>query len=73
MSVLASARVKSINDIGQTLGKRTVAEFVERAEVLREVLRLEVDYAQGFHIDRPMPIAEFFRAPRPRESVLNTL
>lgn len=70
-SPLDLSLVKSINDIGQTLGKRTVAEFVERAEVLREVLRLQVDYAQGFHIDRPTPIAEFFRTPRLRDSLLN--
>ncbi len=55
------AMVKSINEIGHLMGKRTVAEFVED-DVVREMLRdAGIDYAQGYAIGRPMPLAEFTR------------
>jgi EAL domain-containing protein (putative c-di-GMP-specific phosphodiesterase class I) len=50
------AMVKSINEIGQVMGKRTVAEFVESQEILAELSAIGVDYAQGYAIARPMPI-----------------
>jgi Amt family ammonium transporter len=53
--------VKSINDIAHLMGKKTVAEFVENEQVLQLARELGVDYVQGFHLARPMPIEEFFR------------
>jgi diguanylate cyclase (GGDEF)-like protein/PAS domain S-box-containing protein len=50
------AMVKSINEIGHVMGKQTIAEFVEDAQVLAELRRIGVDYAQGYGIGRPMPI-----------------
>ncbi len=45
--------VKSINQIGQVMGLRTIAEWVE-TEATWEMLReLGVDYVQGFWIHRP--------------------
>ncbi len=45
--------VKSINDIGHVMGKKTIAEFVEN-EAIRQALReIGVDYAQGYHIGKP--------------------
>ena len=54
------AMVKSINEIGHTMGKRTVAESVENAAILQKLKErgIGVDYAQGYHIGRPKPIAE---------------
>jgi diguanylate cyclase (GGDEF)-like protein len=54
------AMVKSINEIGHTMGKRTIAEFVESAAILRKLKLPEigVDFAQGYHIGRPRPIAD---------------
>ncbi len=52
------AMVKSINDIGHELGKRTVAEFVENDEILQRLHDLGVDYAQGYGIARPKAIGE---------------
>jgi diguanylate cyclase (GGDEF)-like protein/PAS domain S-box-containing protein len=54
------ALVKSINEIGHTMGKRTIAEFVENAAILRKLRLPEigVDYAQGYHIGRPRPITD---------------
>ena len=45
--------VTAINRIGHVLGKQTIAEFVESAELLAKLRELGVDYAQGFHIERP--------------------
>ena len=48
--------VKSIVTIAHTLGKETIAEGVETADVLHTLRDLDVDYVQGFHVGRPTPI-----------------
>jgi Amt family ammonium transporter len=35
-----------------------VAEWVESEAVLDELKRIGVDYAQGYHLARPMPLAQ---------------
>ncbi len=45
--------VRSLNEIGHFLGKKTVAEFVESQEVLARLRQIGVDYAQGFGIEKP--------------------
>ncbi|MGB5642135.1 MAG: PAS domain S-box protein [Gammaproteobacteria bacterium] len=52
------AMVKSINEIGHVMGKKTIAEFVENAAVLERLREIGVDYAQGYGIGRPKPIDE---------------
>ena len=47
------AIVMSINDIAHSLGKRTVAEFVENRAILELLVECGVDYAQGNHISLP--------------------
>jgi diguanylate cyclase (GGDEF)-like protein/PAS domain S-box-containing protein len=47
------AIVMSINDIAHSLGKRTVAEFVESREILKLLIDCGVDYAQGNYIALP--------------------
>ncbi len=44
------AIVTSINEIAHSFGKRTIAEFVESADVLRLLRESGVDYAQGYYI-----------------------
>ncbi|HWR87899.1 MAG TPA: EAL domain-containing protein [Acidiferrobacterales bacterium] len=48
------AIVMSINDIAHSLGKRTVAEFVENREILELLIECGVDYAQGNYISPPL-------------------
>lgn len=48
------AVVKSINEIGHFLGKKTIAEYVSDDEILGKVRELGVDFAQGFGISPPM-------------------
>ena len=50
------AMVKSINDIGQVMGKQTIAEGVENEEILRMLRELGVDYAQGYAAGRPQQL-----------------
>lgn len=54
--------LRSIVGVARTLGKTTIAEFVESPEALEVVRGLDVDYAQGYHIGRPVPVAEFVAA-----------
>jgi EAL domain-containing protein (putative c-di-GMP-specific phosphodiesterase class I) len=49
------AMVKSINEIGQVMGMKTIAEFVESDEIKRMLKRIGVNYAQGFAIGKPQP------------------
>ena len=52
------AVVRSINEIGHYMGKRTVAEFVESNETLKSIEEIGVDFAQGFQISRPRLLDE---------------
>lgn len=52
------ALVESIHKIGHLLGLETIAEFVENDEILNRVAELNIDFAQGFGIARPAPLAE---------------
>jgi EAL domain-containing protein (putative c-di-GMP-specific phosphodiesterase class I) len=48
--------VKSINEIGHVMGKRTIAEFVENDATLGALKDIGIDYAQGFGINIPQPV-----------------
>lgn len=50
------ALVRAISEVSRALGKETVAEFVESQAVLDILQEIGIDYAQGFHIGRPMTI-----------------
>lgn len=52
------AMVKAINEMGHVMGKRTVAEFVEKDAILVKLREIGVDYAQGFGIAKPRPLVE---------------
>ncbi|MFN6261747.1 MAG: EAL domain-containing protein [Chromatiaceae bacterium] len=48
--------VKAMAEIAHALGRKSVAEFVENEQILTLLQQLGVDYAQGYHISKPMPI-----------------
>ncbi len=50
------AVVKSINEIGHFMGKRTVAEFVHDEATLAAAAEVGVDCVQGWHVEKPRPI-----------------
>jgi EAL domain-containing protein (putative c-di-GMP-specific phosphodiesterase class I) len=51
--------VEAISQIGKAMGIHTVAERVESDEVLQELARLGIGFAQGYHIAAPRSLAEF--------------
>ena len=53
--------ITAIVNLAQGFGRKTVAEGVENEKTLELLERLSVDYAQGFWIGRPQPLAH--RAP----------
>ncbi len=62
-SRLSEAVVRSITEIAHLLDMRAVGEQVETEEQLHRLQALQVDYAQGYVFQRPVPIADFFGLP----------
>ena len=54
--------LRSIVQMANGLGKKTIAEFVGNQESLQLLREHGVQYAQGYHIGRPRPLTEL-RAP----------
>ncbi|WP_188113732.1 bifunctional diguanylate cyclase/phosphodiesterase [Salinicola halimionae] len=50
--------VKAIADIAKGLGKKTVAEFVDKPSILPYLRKYNIDYVQGFYLGRPQPATE---------------
>ena len=51
----ACSMVKSINEIGHVMGKKTIAEFAEDGAIVAELRRMGVDFAQGDGVGQPIP------------------
>ncbi|MBZ4672710.1 MAG: hypothetical protein JG762_940 [Deferribacteraceae bacterium] len=47
--------VKNINEIGKTLGCKTIAEYVSSAEIFSKVIDIGIDYSQGYFFYKPSP------------------
>ena len=45
--------VRSINELGKVMGKKTIAEFVENREILAILEEIGVDFAQGYAVGMP--------------------
>ncbi|MDH5355750.1 MAG: EAL domain-containing protein, partial [Gammaproteobacteria bacterium] len=52
------AMVKSINDIGQVMGMKTIAEFVENDQIIEKLGEIGVNYVQGYGVEKPRPFVE---------------
>jgi len=61
------AMVESINRVGHVMGMRTIAEFVENADILERMRDIGVDFVQGYHLHQP----ESFSALALRRSAAN--
>ncbi len=58
-----AAMVSSINQIGHVMGLKTIAEFVENSEILDQLGKLGIDYAQGYAIHKPEPLTSWAKEP----------
>ena len=58
--------IEAVVRIAQGLGKETIAEFVTDEQTKRIVRRLGVDYAQGYHIGKPVPLAAILTTQQQR-------
>jgi diguanylate cyclase (GGDEF)-like protein len=54
--------IEAVVGIARGLGKQTIAEFVERAQIASFLERNGVDYLQGYWLGRPQPVAELLAA-----------
>ena len=59
---LSKVTVRALVEVAKVLGIPTLADCVERSEVLEELADLGVNFAQGFLIGIPRPIEAFFKA-----------
>jgi len=45
--------VKAIVDVARSMGKRTIAEFVEDEATLNMLREMQIDYVQGYYLHKP--------------------
>ncbi len=55
---VSEAMIAAITQVARVMGLATVAEYVTSEAVRRKVRELGVDYAQGYHIGEPIPLAD---------------
>ena len=66
------AMVRSFNELGQLLGKETIAEFVESLDIADELRKIGINYAQGHAYATPAPLGNFVPAFAPRLVVVSS-
>ncbi|MBV8497026.1 MAG: EAL domain-containing protein, partial [Gammaproteobacteria bacterium] len=55
---VSRSMVEAIGKVARALGIATIAECVESDAVLKELTRIGVDFAQGFHLAHPLPVEQ---------------
>jgi diguanylate cyclase (GGDEF)-like protein len=55
---LDEAAVRCFAEVARVVGVKTVAEFVDRPEVLAKLRAMGIDYGQGYLLHRPAPLDE---------------
>ena len=58
-----SSMVDAINRVGHVMGIKTVAESVEDDAILQRLRFIGVDFAQGYGIEVPCPLASIIPPP----------
>ena len=61
-SAVDQAMVKAIAQVAGVMGMQTIAEFVENAQGFETLNSIGIDYAQGYWIEKPRPLAEVLGA-----------
>lgn len=52
------AKITAINRVAKLIGVKTIAELVESEATIAKLREVGIDFAQGFGISRPRPLAE---------------
>ncbi|MDH3692609.1 MAG: EAL domain-containing protein, partial [Gammaproteobacteria bacterium] len=60
---ISLAIVRSINDIGKVMGKKTIAEHVENDQIYGTLKAVGVDYVQGYLLGRPQELDSVQQLP----------
>jgi EAL domain-containing protein (putative c-di-GMP-specific phosphodiesterase class I) len=55
---LPETGIRETSGVMRPIGKKTIAEFVADANAVGLLRDTSVDYAQGYYISRPQPVAE---------------
>ena len=63
------AMVRTIYDVAKVLKLQTIAEWVEDEATLDTLKSIGINYAQGFHISRPVMVSEFLLPPQQKKAV----
>jgi EAL domain-containing protein (putative c-di-GMP-specific phosphodiesterase class I) len=67
------AMVEAINNLGHVMNIRTIAEFVENQQILDVLRSLNVDYAQGYGIARPLPLIQMLESINTKPKVQSSV
>lgn len=51
------AKITAVNRVAKLIGVKTIAELVENEETITKLREVGIDFAQGFGISRPRPLA----------------
>lgn len=65
--------IRSVVDLGRSLGLKSTAEGVEDESTLSYLRRIGCDLAQGYHIGKPMPSEEVLKWARDHDASRETL
>ncbi len=66
------AMVQSISQIGHVMNIRTIAEFVENTAIEQRLSQMNVDFVQGYGIEKPRPFDEIIQDAHERASSVIT-
>lgn len=58
-NTVSLAMVRSIHEIGEVMGKKTIAEYVENMATVALLNDIGVDYAQGYYFSKPEPLPDY--------------
>jgi EAL domain-containing protein (putative c-di-GMP-specific phosphodiesterase class I) len=60
---VSESMVRAITEVGHAMGLGIIAEYVENAAIKAKLASIGVDFAQGYAIEPPIPLAEHFSRP----------
>ncbi len=55
------ATVQAITSVARTMNIKTIAEFVEKPEIIKALKVIGVDYGQGYIFGKPSPIKNIYK------------